>query len=93
LEVLRPDAVTCGQDGISDGESPFAAQPAAVTLGDIGKACAPTGTRLGCAIEDVAGMLDRARRRWLRNGDAVALRRTLLAIANLASVLASPDPL
>jgi hypothetical protein len=37
-------------------------------------------------------MLDRARLRWLRSGDAVMLRRTLLAIAKRASVLLLDHP-
>jgi len=91
-EALRPDALNCGQDGISDGESPFSAQAASVTLGEIGEACAPTGTRTGRAIQDVAGMLDRVRLRWLRYGDPIALRRALVAIAKLASVMPADRP-
>jgi integrase len=67
-------------------------QVASVTLGEIGDACAPTGTRAGRAIQDVAGMLDRVRLRWLRNGDPVALRRALVAIVKLASVMPAECP-
>ncbi len=92
LEVLRPDAVTCAEDRISDGERPSSTEADPVTLGQVGEACASAGTRPGQVIEDIAGMLDRARLRWLRSADVVALRRALLAIADIVSVLPSEDP-
>jgi hypothetical protein len=92
MAVLRPDTATCAEDWISDGEGPSSTEANPVTIGQAGEACAPAGTRPGQAMDDIAGMLNRARLRWLRNGDAKVLRRTLLTIAELASVLSSEHP-
>jgi len=85
-EVLRPDTATCAEDRISDGERPSSTEAYPVTTGQAGESCAPAGTRPGQAIEDIAGMLDRARLHWLRSADVVALRRAPLAIAEIGSV-------
>jgi len=54
-------------------------------FGEVGEACAPVGTRATEVVRVIASMLERARIRWLRSGDGLALRRALLVIARLTA--------